>query len=70
MGCWFGCVELAKNADPDKYVHSEYGIGFDLCSQFSLSDSSVGKNVIIFGVDILIIGKGPTKGYTKFRTTI
>ena len=45
------------------------------CSEFSLPDHSVGKNVIIFGVDvsssvhidnkgkdILILGKGPTQG--------
>ena len=52
-----------------------YGIVFDLCSAFSLSDSGMGKNVIIFGVDIsssanidnkkkdiLILGKGQTQG--------
>ena len=27
-----GVVTLAKNADSDKYVHSGYSIGFDLCS--------------------------------------
>ena len=25
-----------KNADPDKYGYSVYGIGFDACSEFSL----------------------------------
>ena len=46
-----------------------------LSSEFSLPDGSVGKNVIVFGADmsssvhidkkkkdILILGKGPTKG--------
>ena len=46
-----------------------------MCSEFSFSDGSVGKNVIIFGVDmtsalyidnkkkdIKILGKGPTQG--------
>ena len=46
-----------------------------MCSEFSLPDGSVGKNVIIFGVDmnssvqidnkkkfILILGLGPTQG--------
>ena len=46
-----------------------------LSSEFSLSDGSVGKNVIVFGADmsssvhidnkkkdILILGKSPTKG--------
>ena len=50
--CLFGGVKLSKNGDPDKYVYSGYGIGFDLRSEFSLSDGSVSKNVIIFGVDI------------------
>ena len=44
----FGGVKLAKNADLDKYIYSSYGIGFDSRSEFSLPDSSVGKNVIIF----------------------
>ena len=29
-----------------------YGIGFDLHLEFSVPDGSVGKNVIIFGVDM------------------
>ena len=69
----FGSVKLNKNADPHKYEYSGYDIGFDLRLKFSLTDGSVGKNVIIFGVDIsssvhigiknkniLILGKGPT----------
>ena len=48
----FGGVKLSKNADPDKYLYSGYGIGFNSCSEFSLPDGSMGKNVIIFGVDI------------------
>ena len=71
----FGAVKLTKYADPDKYKYSGYGIGFDSHSEFSLLDGSIGKNVIIFGVDmsssvhidnkkkdILILGKGPTQG--------
>ena len=73
--CLFGGVKLAKNTDPDKYVYSGYGIGFALRSKFSLRNSSVGKNVIIFGVDmssyvhidnkkkvILIFDIGPIQG--------
>ena len=69
----FGSVKLNKNADPHKYEYSGYDIGFDLRLKFSLTDGSVGKNVIIFGVDIsssvhidiknkdiVILGKGPT----------
>ena len=45
-------MKLAKNADPDKYVYSGCGIGFDGRSEFSLPDCTVGKNVIIFGADM------------------
>ena len=46
--CLFGGIKLAENADLDKYIYSGYGIEFDLRSESSLPDSSVGKNVIIF----------------------
>ena len=71
----FGAVKLTKDADPDKYKYSGYGIGFDLRSEFSFTDGSMGKNGIIFGADmsssvhidnttkgILILTKGPIKG--------
>ena len=49
---FFGAVKLTKNADPDKYSCSAYGIGFDANSSFSLSNSNgFGKNVTILGVD-------------------
>ena len=73
--CLFGAVKLTKDADPDKYKYSGYGIGFDLRSEFSFTDGSMGKNGIIFGADmsssvhidnttkgILILTKGPIKG--------
>ena len=41
-----------KNADSDKYSYSDYGIGFDTRGHYSLPDGSVGKNVIIFAVDM------------------
>ena len=69
----FGPAKLTKNVDPDKYKYNSYIIGFDSCLEFSLTDDSVGKNVIIFGVDMsssvyfdnknkdsLILGKGST----------
>ena len=72
--CLFGSVKLTKNADIDKYGYSGYGIGFDRETSFSFGNE-IGKNVIIFGVDmslsakidnmkkdILILGKGPTQG--------
>ena len=33
--CFFGAVMLTKNADPDIYVYTGYGIGFNSCSEFS-----------------------------------
>ena len=72
--CLFGSVKLTKNADIDKYGYSGYGIGFDRNTSFSVGNE-IGKNVIIFGVDmsssskidnrkkdILILGKGLTQG--------
>ena len=63
-------VKRTKNADPDKYKYSSYGIRFDSRSEFSFTDGSMGKN---FGADmnssvhidnknkdILILGEGPT----------
>ena len=73
--CLFGSVKRTKNADPDKYKCSGYGMGFDSHPEFSLPDGSYGENAIIFGVDmsssvyadnkgkdILILGKGSTQG--------
>ena len=40
--------EVIKNADPDKYVYSGYGIGFDAHSEFSWVDSSFGINVVVW----------------------
>ena len=49
----FGAVKLTKNADPDKYRYSGYGIGFDTRGSFSLPNSiAYGRNWIIFGVDM------------------
>ena len=77
-GCLFGGVKLTKNADPDKYSCSGFGIGFDTRGKYSLPDGSIGKYVYIFGVDmsssvhidnkgkdILILGKGPTQGLNQ-----
>ena len=68
----FGAVRENKNANPDKYVYSGYGTGFDAHSAFSFSiGNRFGKCLVIFGVnnsssvydgnrnkDILIFGKG------------
>ena len=48
----FGAVKLVKNSDIDKYKYSEYGLGFDMKGTFSFATGGLGKNIIIFGVDM------------------
>ena len=48
----FTLKDCPKNAAPDQYVCSGFDIGFDSCSEFSLLDGNVGKNVIVFGVNM------------------
>ena len=73
--CLFGAVSLTKNAEIDRCGYSGYGIGFDRHGSFSFPGTGLGRNVIIFGVDmssstkidnrkkdILILGKTPTQG--------
>ena len=80
--CLFGPIKLTKNADPDKYIYTGYGIRFDLRSEFSLPDGSMGKIVNIFWADtsssvhtdnkgkyILILGEGPIQGLYDFTLT-
>ena len=50
--CLFGNVKITKNADPDKYSHSGYGIVFDSHSLFLIPKFDCGKNIITFGVDM------------------
>ena len=50
--CLFGYVKLTKNVDLDKYKCTGFSIGFDSRSEFSFTDGSMGKNVIIFGADV------------------
>ena len=49
--CLFGALKLIKHVNIDQYKYSEYGFGFDRKGFFSIGDK-VGRNVIIFGVDI------------------
>ena len=50
--CLFGTVTLTKNADIDRYKYSGYGIGFDRHGRFSFPGTELGRNLIIFGVDM------------------
>ena len=51
--CLFSAVKLTKYVDVDLYKYSEYGIAFDRKVFFSIG-GEVGRNVIIFGVDMVI----------------
>ena len=64
---------LTKNADINKYKYSGYGIGFDRHRSFSAPGMGLGRNILIFGIDmssstnidnrkkdIVNLGKGPT----------
>ena len=68
-------TKLTKNADIKKYEYSGYGIGFNSQLFYQHPFGRIGRDVIIFGVDmssstntvnkeksILILGKGPTRG--------
>ena len=73
--CLFGAVTLTKTTNADKYGYSNYGIGFDRRSDFSIPGDGFGQNVLIFGADmsssahidnkkkdISVLGQGPTQG--------
>ena len=52
-----GAVTLLTNPDPDRYLYSRKGIGFDAHGSFSLSDGGgFGKNVIMFCLDMSSLG--------------
>ena len=83
--CLFVAVTLTKTADIDKNKYSGYVIGFDRHGRFPLPCIGLGKNVIIFGVDmgsltkidngkkdVLILGKGTTQGleHTERRKNV
>ena len=55
--CLFGASSLTKNADIDKYKYFGYGIGFDRHGSFSSPGIGLGRNVIVFGVDMSLSAK-------------
>ena len=55
----FGAMQITKNADTSKYDYKGYGICFDESQQFThvrkkgnFNDTTLARNVIIFGVDM------------------
>ena len=78
----FGSAKVTKNADPDKYKYTGYGIGFDSRSEFLIIDWSYRKTAIGFGADmsssmhvdnkrkdILILVVGPTQRFNDTTLT-
>ena len=80
----FGAIEAARpnnTKDPDNFVCSGWGIGFDHTGTFTPPKGGIARNVIIFGVDMsgsvhasnktkdfLVLGKGSIQMIEK--TTI
>ena len=55
----FGAMQITKNADTSKYNYKGYGICFDESEEFThvrkrgnFNDTTLARNVIIFGVDM------------------
>ena len=70
--CLFGAIELAQNADPDKYTSSADAKEFDTTSLFLFPDFNQAKNVVIMAVIIvfqciLIIRKQKYQFLVKFQ---
>ena len=51
----FGAIDTARpnnTKDPDNFIYSRWGIGFDRNGRFGHPEGSTARNVIIFGVDM------------------
>ena len=58
--CLFGATKVTKpgdTTDTDKYIYSGYGLGFDSKSQFTHPQGGMARNIIIFGVIYVLMGK-------------
>ena len=65
--CLFGSVKLTINADINKYGYSGYGIGFDRKTSFP-NGNEIGKNIIIFGVDMSSLSKIDNRKKSHFNS--
>ena len=53
--CLFGVMEAARpnnTKDPDSFIYSGWGIGFDHAGTFTHPEGGIARNVIIFGVNM------------------
>ena len=51
----FGAIKASRpndTTDPDKYIYSGYGIGFDHIGVFTHPDGNLARSIIIFGADM------------------
>ena len=65
----FGAMQITKNADTSKYNYKGYGICFDESEEFShvrkrgnFNDTTMARNVIIFGADMSFSKHANNKG--------
>ena len=59
---------MTKNADNDKYKYSGYELGFNRYGLYSHPSGGIGRNVIIFEVDISSSTTIDNEDYTRIRT--
>ena len=45
--CLFRSVKPTEDADPNKYKYSDYGIGFNSCSEFSFTEKNLEKTSLV-----------------------
>ena len=83
--CLFGAIEAARpnnTKDPNNFIYSGWGIGFDHTGTFTHPEGGIARNVIIFGVDMagsvrasnktkdfLVLGKGLIQMIEKLQST-
>ena len=64
----FGAIEAARpnnTKDPDNFIYSGWGIGFDHTGTFAHPEGDIARNVIIFGVEMSesVHASNKTKGF-------
>ena len=50
---FFSAINIAKNIDKEKYVHSGYGIAFDGKGEWNYFGNDFARNIKTFGIDIV-----------------
>ena len=66
--CLFDSIEASRpgnTTDPDNFIYSGWGIGFDHTGTFTHPEGGTARNVIIFGVDMS--GSNKTKDFLVLR---